>query len=203
MSEITVTLTEQQEKFLKMFATNHHPGAEDNVCTHKPIHVVQTRRERVTHPDYGCGDIVKYYLPDLAEDYESAEEMIRAYWDYYGDECPIPIVSFKEAYDAKEFIDINGDEQVIFDEQKYIEAYGIPEDKYQKEDIEYYYEPVAYFFILSEAKRYMEYQGHNLCHPRTYTYGPGYANSGEYESFWNLLYSIGVKLNNNSGELMP
>lgn len=194
-SNITVTLTDKQEHFLKMFAANQCPGSKDNVMTYKPIHVVQTRRERVAHPDYGDGDIVKYYLPDLTEDYESAEEMIRAYWDYYGDECPIPIISFKEAYDAKEFIDVNGDEQVICDDEDYIEAYGIPEDKYQKADIEYYYEPVAYFFSLAEAKRYMEYQGHNLCHPRTYTYSPGYANHGDFEPFWDLLFSMGGKLN--------
>lgn len=193
MSEITIILTEQQEKFLKMFAANHGPNSEDNVGTRKPFHVVQTRRERVVDTDYDSPDIIKYYVPDESEDYDSAEEMIRAYWEHQ--ECPVKIVPFGEAQYNSDFVDVEGEQQYVDNEEEYIEAYGIPKDHYYKTAMEYHYEPVAVFFILAEAERYMEYQKHNLCHPRTYTYSPGYANYGDYEHFWDLLYGMGVKLN--------
>ena len=40
----------------------------------------------------------------------------------------------------------------------YLEAYGIGEGFYNKISVEKYYEDVAFFFILSEAKRYIAYQ---------------------------------------------
>lgn len=192
-SDITVNLTDKQEHFLKMFAANHGPGAKDNVSTRKPIHVVQTRRERVVDEEYDTPDIIKYYVPDESEDYDSAEEMIKAYWEYQ--DCPIKIIPFEEAQYDTNFVDVEGNDQYIDTEEEYIEAYGIPKDHYYKVSMEYYYEPVAYFFILAEAKRYMEYQGHNLCHPRTYTYSPGYANNGDFEPFWDLLFGMGKMLN--------
>ena len=198
MSEITITLTEQQEKFLKMFAANHGPNSEDNVCTHKPIHTVQTQRERVVDPDYSDVDCIKYYVPDFTEAYDTPEELVKAYYEYNDEECPIAIVTHKEAYDQERFIDIDGEEQVVFGVKDYFEAYGIPKDFYTECHIEKYYEDAARFFILAEAKRYIEYQGHNLCNPRTYTYGPGYANHGDYESFWDLLYGMGKMLNENN-----
>lgn len=188
--KITIELTEQQEHFLKLFAANHYPGATDNLCSCNPIHVVQTRRERVADPDYGF-DVEKYVRD--GEDYDSAEDLIRAFWDDV--DCPIEIVSFDEASAQDRFTDIDGEEQVILDECDYLNAYGIQGDEYRKVSIEYYYEPVAFFFILAEARRYIEYQRHNLTAPRTYSYSPGYANHGDYEHFWDLLYKLGVMLN--------
>lgn len=42
LKTITIELTEQQEHFLKMFAANHYPGADDNLATCKPIHRTYT-----------------------------------------------------------------------------------------------------------------------------------------------------------------
>ena len=193
MSKITIDLTEQQERFLKEFAAKQYEGSEDNVLTVAPLHLVQTRREKVINEEYGNTDIIKYYVPDWNEDYETAEELIEAY--YEDEECPIPIVNYDEAYADNNFKDIGGEECCITNEEDYFNAYGIGEDFYNRVAIEYYYDTVAVCFILDQAKAYMKYQGHNLCHPRTYTIGGGYANSGEYNHFWKLLFDIGEKLN--------
>lgn len=196
MAQVTIDLTDQQVHFLKEFAAKHYPGAPDNLITEKPIHIVQTRRERVVDPDYDSPDRTVYLDLNSMEDYDSAEELIKAHWE--DNECPVPIVSFDEAYKMNDFIDIHGEEAVIVDEDDYMEAYGIDKKEYQCCFSAYYWEPVAFFWILDEAKKYMEYQGHNLRAPRTYTMGPGYANRGGYSEFWDLLYQLGCQLNTAS-----
>jgi len=57
--------------------------------------------------------------------------------------------------------------------------------------------------VLVEAKRYMEYQKHNLTRPRTYTVSGGYSNNGEYEPFWNLLMAAGQKLLKENQSIDP
>lgn len=191
--KIEVELTEQQVKFLKEFAVKQAPGSDDNRCTSMPIHSVQTRRERVTDCEIEDADKIMYIEADNPEyDYESIEEVVKSY--YENDKCPIEIVSFDKAYHTRDFKDINGEDICIFDEKDYFEAYGIPDDYCYKVSIVYEYEPVAFFFILDEAKRYIDYQGHNLNNPRTFTYGPGYSNCGDYEHFYRLLMQIGMKL---------
>ncbi|QQP10830.1 hypothetical protein FJQ98_16420 [Lysinibacillus agricola] len=48
---------------------------------------------------------------------------------------------------------------------------------------------------VDEAKRYIEYQRHNLRKPRTYTYSAGYSNYGDFVPFRNLLLQMGEQLN--------
>lgn len=194
MREITITLTDEQEKYLREFAVKQCDGSRDNVGTYHPMHVVQTRRERIINPDYDQEDKIQYAIPDYDIFCDSPQNLIKEYYKCKGEKCPIKIVSFEEAYKATYFTDVEGEEQIIFDEKEYLEAYGIYEDEYSKTYIGYYYDAVAVFFILDEAKRYIEYQGHNLTHPRTYTIGAGYANKGEYHHFWQLLFDIGDKL---------
>ena len=190
MREITINLTEQQEHFLKIFSANHFSGSKDNVGTEKPIHFVQTRRSRVVDPDFDSADETMYYMTDYADEgYGSVEELVRA--KYEDEDCPIDIVSYDDAYADNDFKDINGEEFCVIEEEDYLEAYGIEKKDYYKVHVSYYYDTVAVFFILSEAKEYMKYQGHNLENPRTYTVGAGYANKGEYHHFWDLLFSIG------------
>lgn len=185
MRTITIELTEEQEKFLKEFALKQGPNSKDNVCTDRPIHLVQTQRERVVDPAFDEPDATKYVLPDRDyAEYASAEELVKAF--YEDKDCPISIVSFDEAYQMDRCIDIHGEEQVIVDEDDYLEAYGITKEKYYKVNIGYYYDAVAVFFILDRAKEYLKYQSHNLEKPRTYTIGAGYANKGEYHHFWGL-----------------
>jgi len=195
--DLIIELTDEQERYLKEFAAKHFEGSKYNLGTHHPIHLVQTQRERVVDSDHEDGDLIKYYVPDWDyRGFDSVEGLVKAW--YEDEDCPIEIVTFDEAYKADRFIDVNGEEQVICNEKDYLEAYGIDEKVYHKVHIAYYYETKAIFFILDEAKRYIEYQGHNLKNPRTYTVGAGYANKGEYQHFWELLFKMGQKLNENA-----
>ncbi|HOV79879.1 MAG TPA: hypothetical protein PK728_07180 [Bacillota bacterium] len=45
MNEVTITLTEEQERFLKLFATNHYEGAPDNLATHHPLFIVKSKKD--------------------------------------------------------------------------------------------------------------------------------------------------------------
>jgi len=194
MREIKINLTDEQEEFLKQFAEKQYPNSKDNLLTNNPIHLVQTQRERVVDPEFEDVDIIKYCVPDWgSESYDSSKELVKAY--YEDEDCSIDIVSFETAYDDENFKDIEGEDCCVADEDDYFSAYGIKNDFYYKVHIAKYYETVAYFFILDEAKRYMKYQGHNLANPRTYTVGAGYDNEGEYHHFWKLLFNLGKKLN--------
>jgi len=126
---------------------------------------------------------------------KQCRKLIEAYHERQGEECPVEIVDFDTAYYADKFIGVDGEEWVIVDEGDYLSAYGIPNDFYHKTNICFGYRTAAVFFILDEARKYIEYQGHNLTNPRTYTIGAGYANKGEYHHFWELLFNIGEKLN--------
>ena len=195
MSTITINLTDEQERYLKEFSLKQFSGSKDNVGTDRPLHVVQTQYNRVVDPDHEDPDKVSYFVPDWCEDYESMQDLIKAYYQHESDGCPIEIVDYDVAYEASEFIDVNGDEPIILSEDDYLEAYGIPKDFYYKVNTVFDYRTVAVFFILDEAKKYMEYQGHNLTNPRTNTIGAGYANKGGYHHFWDLLFNIGKQLN--------
>ena len=72
-------------------------GSKDNVCTERPLHTVQTQTERVVDPDHEDPDKVGYFVPELGEDYETMQELIEAYWEHEGEECPIEIVDYDEA----------------------------------------------------------------------------------------------------------
>lgn len=200
MREVTISLTDEQEKYLKEFSSKQCEGSKDNVGTHQPLHLVQTRDEVVVDPDYEDADKEQYHVDDWGEDYDSPQDLIVAYWEQQDEECPIKIVTYDEAYAQDEFMDVTGEGQVIVDEDDYLAAYGIAEEFYHKVNIGYRYRTVATFFILDEAKKYLKYQGHNLTNPRTYTVGGGYSNKGEYHHFWELLFKIGENLN-QEGEI--
>lgn len=194
--KVEIEITEAQEKFLKAFAEKQYPGAEDNLSTVSPIHVVQTRRERVVNPDYDSVDHIGYYHTEMEMGFDTPEELVEAF--YEDEDIDFKIISFEDAkYNS--ITGSNGEEEYIYDTNDYFEAYGIDADDVEISYIGYYYDTVAFFFIREEAKKYMEYQGHNLTSPRVYTYGPGYANYGDYVPFWNLLMSIGQKLNEVKG----
>jgi hypothetical protein len=197
MKKIEIELTEKQEHFLKLFAKNQYPGSKDNVCTNKPIHAVQTQRSRVAAEGYNEDKIV-YVVNDwdyMEFDTDKLHELVKEYYENDYDECNIEILTFDEACNDEDFIDINGEYCYVGDEEDYLNAYGIPDDLWVRQAIEYFYEDVAYFYTLQSAKEYLQYQSHNLNNPRTYTKSGGYDNRGEYEHFWNLLMSLGVKLN--------
>jgi len=107
------------------------------------------------------------------------------------------IVPFEELK-YKDIETEDGEEIFVMNYDDYFKAYGINFNAASW--LQDNYEPVAFFFILDEAKRYIEYQRHNLRKPRTYTYSSGYANYGDFDHFRNLLLSMGELLNRNGGE---
>lgn len=197
MKEITIAITPEQEKFLKLFSANHHPGAKDNLATHNPIHVVQRKRYRQIpyssdlEDYYGHLPLQFSYDRDYDTWFNSEVELIEKYYEDRDEEPSVSIKPFKEIY-CKEVMGKDGKTIFIADYSDYFKAYGIEINAiaWQEE----YYEDVAFFFILEEARRYMKYQSHNLKEPRTYTFSAGYANDGEYHHFWELLFNIGKQL---------
>jgi len=203
MKEITVSITEEQERFLKMFAEKHFHGAYDNRFVRYPIHVVQTKRYRyVPFSKDIAGSFSDHplsFTTDFDYDiwYSSELEAIKDWYQGRGIKCPIPLRSF-EVLEGQFIRDVNGNQVIITDYEDYFQAYGVRLQALAwKEE---YYESIAPFFILEEANRYMKYQGHNLHEPRVYTYGTGYGDQGEYIHFWELLMSIGQKLNGEKSE---
>ncbi|MGG4439226.1 hypothetical protein [Brevibacillus fortis] len=196
MKQVTISITEQQEKFLKLFAEKQTPGAPDNRYTSYPLHIVENKRYNYIPYSY---DIAEYFDEDdlvftndddYAVWFTNEVEMVK---DWYSDrDCPIEIKSFKEL-EYQDITGVNGEESFVTDYNEYFEVYGVSVHQiaWRKE----YYEQVAMFFILEEAKRYMQYQKHNLESPRVYTYSAGYANDGEYTHFWDLLMVLGKQLN--------
>lgn len=195
--EITINLNEKQEMFLKEFASKHYLGAEDNRMTSDCLHVVENKRERYIpyHEDlwdYYCNLDMKFSR-DSDHDawFDNEIELVNDYLDNYI-ECRIKVESYEEAY-LNTIIGIDGEEHTICNYDDYFKAYGIEYNTVAW--IEYYYEPVAYFFILDEAKRYIQYQRHNLSNPRVYTHSAGYSNCGDFVPFRNLLLQMGKQLN--------
>ncbi len=195
--EITINLNEKQEMFLKEFASKHYDGAKDNLCTMDAFHAVQTKRKNYIpyHEDLTdwFGDLPLEFCADDAYEgwYTDEIELIN---DHLNDNDieNVKVMSFDEAYENL-IEGIDGEEHYIYGYKEYFAAYGIEITAVSW--IQEYYEPVAYFFILDEAKRYIEYQRHNLRLPRTYTYSAGYSNYGDFVPFRNLLLQMGKQLN--------
>lgn len=197
MKQVTVSLTEAQEKFLKEFAEKQYDGAKENVATVSPIHVVENKR--FSYIPYSSE--IKDHFDELPltftsdEDYECWHddeiELIKDWYENREEECPIEIKPFSEVY-RKGITGIDGEEEVICDYHEYFEVYGVKVHAiaWKKEE----WEPTAFFFIRDEAKRYIKYQAHNLKQPRIYTYAPGYANYGDFVPFRDLLLSLGKQL---------
>jgi hypothetical protein len=199
---LEIELTEKQEEFLKEFAKKQYPGADDNVYTCNAIHAVETYRP-IYHPyhedltDHFDGMDMVFTTDESYETWHDSEvEAVEEWYKYRNEDPPIKIVPFKEL-DCKDIIVTNsdGEEDEIFvtNYEDYFKVYGI--NWYAASWLQDNYEPVAFFFILDEAKRYIEYQRHNLTKPRTYTYSSGYSNYGDFNHFRDLLLSMGEKLN--------
>lgn len=195
MLSITIELTAQQEKFLKMFAGNHYPGAIDNLATDIPIHVVQSKTVDYipADEDYAEEELENVVFSSTMfsnnEKFKTPCELVKTY--YKDEKCPVEILEYEEAKN-KEITGIDGEKYYIHSFTRYFKTYGI-----EGYGIDYVYESwrdVAFFFILKEAKQYITQQAHNLNEPRTFSYSPGYANEGEYRHFYELLRGIGSKL---------
>ncbi|MFY2248491.1 hypothetical protein ACOSZH_01270 [Priestia megaterium] len=196
--QVTLSLTERQAEFLKLFAAKQYHGADDNRCTGYPLHIVENKRYQyipyTPENDSMFEDETLTFSTDDAYEswFDDEKETVEDWFECKEEECPIEIKSFKDLHYnyAKS---VEGEKVFVMDYTDYFKVYGV-----KITGIAWklpYWEKVAPFFILEEAKRYMEYQSHNLHKPRVYTYGAGYANNGEFTHFWELLMQAGNKLN--------
>ena len=157
---MNIELTEKEKKFLSDFAQKQCAGSKDNLGTMTPIHVVERKRKEVIDcPDGEQWLLIDDCYSDVFNDFDTMlEHIIEKETDM---ELP--------AYKVVEGKDING--IYIIDEKDYCKAFEI--NAYRCSVVESY-EPVAFFFILDEAKRYKEgYQSHNCENCRIFTYGLG------------------------------
>jgi hypothetical protein len=174
--QITVDVSLEQAKFLQQFLENQHEGARDNLGTRKPIHLVQTMMEETVMDGGESGEKI-FIVDDYGyPSYKSITDFVR--------EHDANALSYEDA----KYTEVN--DTPIWDEKSYCEAYDLAWDGISIASKREVPETVAYFFTLTEAKRYMEYQKHNLRNPRTYTVGGGYGNNGDYEPFWDLLMAM-------------
>jgi hypothetical protein len=192
--EITINLAESQIKYLKLFAANHFPGANDNLCTHNPIHVVQDNRHRIIPYSIDIEEFMNahdlvFMDRECCSEFVSEVDFIKQYYAWKDKEPPKDLVSFKEA--QYKLVTKNG--WRITSWYEYFKHYNVEEYHmgWRQDD----WQNIAFFFILEEARRYIKYQGHNLRDPRTFTFSAGYGNEGEYQHFWRLLLDIGKQLN--------
>lgn len=198
MKELKLQLTDKQAELLKKFAVKHYHNARDNKFTAYPIHFVQTKQyEYIPY----SSDIEEYFIgvqivfstdDEFQRWHESEIEAVSDWYEFQEEECPIEIKSYQELY-WKDIAGVDGAIRCIISYEDYFKTYGVRVTAIAWR--KHYWRNVAPFFILDEAKRYLEYQKLNLIEPRIFTYSSGYANYGDYEHFWDLLMTIGQQLN--------
>ena len=204
MTKVTVELIAKQAEFLKLFSEKQYSGAEDNVYTSDPIHVVQKRRKQyipysLDLEGYFDNSTLEFCTDSDRELWHDNEvEAVDSFYEWKDEECPIEVRSF-ENLQYTDVVSVNGKMIFVSDLYEYFEVYGI-KDELAMAWVETEWENEAFFFILDEAKRYQKYQAHNLGRSRIYTYSAGYDNTGDFVHFRNLLMKLGQELNKQSQE---
>lgn len=203
MKEITIKVTEEQEKFLKVFALKQYPGAKDNVSTAYPVHVVENTRytyipyhEDLT--DYFDNDTLSFSFDEDREMWSNSEtELIEDYMEYTDKQIYIPIVPFEDMQ-GKEMKNDYGEIIEVEEYEDYFKVYGI--ENIQMCWREKHYEPAAFFLVREEAEKYMKYQRHNLIKPRIFSHAAGYDNRGDLPHLMDFILQTGQALNKEEGE---
>ena len=175
-----INLTEREAAFLAEFARKQCEGAKDNLGTMTPIHVVERIREELH--EGGNEEVWVDACADRGfETYESFDDLVAAL-RAVGEDIP--------PYDSVKYECIN--KVWIYSPKDYCEAYGL---NVFSGHYSYSHEPVAFFLILDEARRYRnDYQKQNRGDCRIYTYGLGYSNQGDMPVFRELLMKMGRQL---------
>lgn len=176
-------------EFLKTFSDNHKPGSKDNLCTDRPIHLVQTKRYEILP-----------YDEDVVCDWLDWEECFLDGYDNDEFEDEVELVkSFGEHDNPRTFLDLYSDWTLAINTyDDYFKYYEIVDVTHCMKKS--YWETKAYFLIREEAEKYIKYQSHNLGECRIYTDSHGYSNNGEWTKFYDLLLDIGDKVKNREDE---
>lgn len=194
---MNINLTEQEIKFLKDFASKQYDGAEDNICTHTPIHVVENRVSIIVDPEYNY-DAIEYIFNEVVfKTFEELRDSVLKYIiDNYSDS--LNTIDNIDSDDTEVAIETLGNIFKNIKDYDYLNYWLTINDfddvEIHEHFIKYIWQPIAFFFIRDEAKRYLQYQKHNLNNPRIYTYALGYSNHGDMPVFRELLMKLGQKL---------
>lgn len=181
--------------FLKQFYERHCKNTDDNLCTYKPIHLVQSKE--YTYAPYSS-ELINEWDWEVCfmemGDYGVIRDEVEFLSYYFEIENAIPFEELEQVELEK------GGNFVIFDYDDYFEYYGLEKSDYEILCRKHYWQTRAYFLIRQQAEEYKKYQKHNLGESRVYTDSSGYSNYGEWESFYDLLLSIGKDVYDNGNK---
>jgi len=181
---VNIELTEQERIFLAEFAEKQYEGAEDNLGTRTPIHLVERIEKTFVQDD---SEEVWVDADNMDIPYDSFDDLIEARRKN-GEDLP--------DYDDVEYTDVN--DIWIDGRAEYCKAYDIHaySGRYIKHP-----QPIAFFLIRDEAVRYKDgYQSHNCGDCRIFTYSLGYSNNGDLPVFRALLMKMGKALLQENGQ---
>jgi len=169
----TLKFTEEELNYLKQYAKVFEEERKED-ATADPIVIVQDlHKESGTKEEH---DKIIYYDEVTGLEIKNVNDFIE---------------TLREKHDLTE--DYVIDLKEYLDENNYFE--DLEKDIFIRALFEKHtYKPVAYFFTKEEARKYMDYQSHNLIKPRIYTANAGYGNYGDYPVLQNLLLKLGKEL---------
>lgn len=152
---------------------------QDNFATRNPIYLVQRRKERIVDPDYDSVDVKRLFIPGISDN----EEISPTFEDVKNKKLRQTNLPYKFVIDLEKCENI---EEMLEMFELY---FSIGESYYNTKitNAEYYWETVAYFLILEDAKEYQQYQKHNLGVSRIYADYIGYGNVGTFAKLIDLF----------------
>ena len=153
---------------------------QDTYGTRNPIYLVQRRKTRTVDPEYDTVEEKRLYIPEISVDgfYPTFEDVK----DGILRETSLPCDFVMELEDCGSIEEMHSTFKSYFSEE---------DDYYYAEllKIGYYWETVAYFLTLEDAKQYQHYQAHNLGVNRVYVNYAGYNNRGLFAQLLEVLDS--------------
>lgn len=198
--EIKLNITDKNDiAFFKEFYMKHGLSTKDNLCTYKPIHIVQSENHIYVPYDENLintwsDDWEMCFMETSDNSIEKCEvEFLKDFFDI--DARPYEELECEE-------LELNGQNFGIYSYDDYFEYYGLESSDYEIVCRKPYWENRAYFFIRDQAEQYLKYQKHNLGKAQIYTESPGYANYGEYDTFYDTLLRIGKAVYNGE-QVLP
>lgn len=153
---------------------------QDAYGTRNPIYLVQRRKARTVDPEYDTVEEKRLYIPEM-----SVEGFCPTFEDVKDGalrETPLPCDFVMELEDCGNIEEMQATFKSYFSEE---------DDYYYTELLKlgYYWETVAYFLLLEDARQYQRYQAHNLGINRIYADYAGYSNRGLFAQLLEVLDS--------------
>lgn len=169
------------EKIIEILAKiSEKRKTQDTYGTRNPIYLVQRRKTRTVDPEYDTVEEKRLYIPEISVEgfcptFEDVKDGILR-------ETPLPCDFVMELEDCGSIEEMRSTFKSYFSEE---------DDYYYAEllKVGYYWETVAYFLTLEDARQYQHYQAHNLGVNRVYVDYAGYDNRGLFAQLLEVLDS--------------